>query len=74
MSICAHRSLDGFHLVHAKLLENIMCILGLAKKGSIFKLLDLKTNEEPQLSHHRHLKPIGHDLAKLIIKRLISRT
>jgi hypothetical protein len=33
VSICAHESLDEFCLVHAKLLENIMCILGLAKKG-----------------------------------------
>jgi hypothetical protein len=32
MSICAHGSLDGFQLLHAKLLENIMSILGLAKK------------------------------------------
>jgi hypothetical protein len=50
-----------------------MCILDLAKKGPIFKLLDLKSKKE-QLSHHRDLKPIGHDLAKLITKRLISRT
>jgi hypothetical protein len=73
MSIYDHGSLDEFYLVHAKLLENTMCILGLANKGHIFKLLDLKSNKELQLSHHRHLKPIGHDLTKLIIKRLISR-
>jgi hypothetical protein len=74
ISICAHESLDGFCLVHGKLFENIMYILCLAKKGRIFKLLDLKSKKELQLSHHRHFKPVGHDIAKLIIKRLISRT
>jgi hypothetical protein len=48
MSICAHGSLDGFYLVHAKLLTNIMSILSLATKGHIFKLLDLKSKKELQ--------------------------
>jgi hypothetical protein len=43
MSIGAHRSLDEFLLVHAKLFEYVMCILGLANEGLIFKLLDLKS-------------------------------
>jgi hypothetical protein len=42
MSICAQGSLDEFCLVHGKLLEDIMCILGLADEGPIFMLLDLK--------------------------------
>jgi hypothetical protein len=74
MSICDYGSFDGFCLVHAKLLENIMCIIGLANKGLIFEFLDLKSKKELQLSHHRHLKPIDHDLTKLITKRLISIT
>jgi hypothetical protein len=74
MSICVLWSLDGFCLVHAKLFENITIILGLAKKGPIFKLLDLKSKKELQLPDHLHLKPISHDLAKLITKRLVSRT
>jgi hypothetical protein len=52
MFVCAHGSLDGFGLVHAKLLKNIMSILGLAEKGHIFKLLDLKSKKELQLPHH----------------------
>jgi hypothetical protein len=52
MSIGAHVSLDGFSLVHAKLLENITSILGLAKKGPIFKLLDLKSKKKLQLPHY----------------------
>jgi hypothetical protein len=52
MSICAHESFDGFCFVHVKLLENIMSILSLAKKGLIFKLLDLKFKKEVQLFHH----------------------
>jgi hypothetical protein len=74
MFICAHRILDGLCLIYAKLLENIICILGLAKKGPIFKLLNLKSKKEFQLPHHRHLKPIDHELTKLITKRLVSRT
>jgi hypothetical protein len=73
MSTCAHGSLDGFLLVHAKLLQNIMSILHLAKKGPIFKLLDLKSKKELQLPNHWHLKPISHDLAKLVTKKLVSR-
>jgi hypothetical protein len=52
MSICAYGSLDEFWLLHAKLLENITNTLGLAKKGLIFNLLDLKSKKELQLSHH----------------------
>jgi hypothetical protein len=43
MSIGAHGSLDGLRLVHAKLLECVMCIFGLSNEGLIFKLLDLKS-------------------------------
>jgi hypothetical protein len=34
----------------------------------------LKTKKVFEFSHHRHLKPIGHDLAKLITKGFISKT
>jgi hypothetical protein len=74
MSICAHGSLDGFCLVHTKLLDDVMCILGLANEAPIFRLLHLKSKKESKVPHHRHLEPIGHDLTKLITKRLISRT
>jgi hypothetical protein len=48
-----------------------MCILGLTYERAIFQLLDLKTKKEVELSHHRYLKPIGHDLAKFIKKDLL---
>jgi hypothetical protein len=35
---------------------------------------DLKTKEELQFTHHRHLKPLGHDPTKLFTKLIISRT
>jgi hypothetical protein len=73
ISISAHGSFDRFYLVHAKLLENVMCILGLANKCPTIKLLDLKSKKELQLPYHRHLKHIDHDFTKLITKRMISR-
>jgi hypothetical protein len=50
-----------------------MSVLDLAYECAIFQLLDLKTKKEVELSHHKHLKPIDHDLVKLITKELISR-
>jgi hypothetical protein len=73
MTVCANGSLDGLGLVHAKLLESVMSILGLAYKRVIFQMLDLKIKKVFEFSHHRHLKHIDHDLAKLIIKKFISR-
>jgi hypothetical protein len=46
----------------------------LAYERAIFQLLDLKTKKEFEFSHHRYFKPIGHDLAKFITKRFVSRT
>jgi hypothetical protein len=51
-----------------------MSVLDLAYEHAIFQLIDLKIKKEVELSHHRHLKPSSHDLTKLIIKGLISRT
>jgi hypothetical protein len=36
-------------------------------------LLDLKTKEELQFTHHRHLESLGHDPTKLFTKFIISR-
>jgi hypothetical protein len=74
MSISAHESLDGLCLVHAKLLKYIMCVLYLANESPFLDLLDLKSKKECENPHHRHFKPIGHDLSKLIIKGFVSRT
>jgi hypothetical protein len=73
-SISAHGSLDGLCLVHAKLLEYIICVLYLANESLFLNLLDLKSKKEYENLHHGYLKPIDHDLVKLITKRFISRT
>jgi hypothetical protein len=68
MTICSHGSLDWLCIVHAKLFEYITCVLYLGNESPFFGLLDLKSKEECENSHHGYLKPIGHDLAKLITK------
>src|SRR6185312_17541820 len=74
MSIHGHRCLDWFSIGHVKLLEHITCILGLTYESSFLQLLDLKTKEELQFTHHGHLKSLGHDPTKLFTKLFISRT
>jgi hypothetical protein len=34
----------------------------------------LKTKEELQFTHHRHLKSLGHDPTKLLTKIMVSST
>jgi hypothetical protein len=34
ISICSHGSLDGFGILHSKLLENILNVLSLADEGA----------------------------------------
>jgi hypothetical protein len=51
-----------------------MSVLCLAYERVIFQLFDLKTKKVFEFSHHTHLKPIDHDLGKLITKGFISRT
>jgi hypothetical protein len=65
---------DGLGIVHIKLLEHIICVLGLTYECAILELLDLETEKELQLAHHRHLESFGHDPTKLINPNLISRT
>jgi hypothetical protein len=74
MNISSHGSLDGLCIIHIKLLQYVTSIHRLANEGSIFDLLDLKFKKEFENSHHRHFNPIGHDFAKLITKRFVSRT
>jgi hypothetical protein len=74
MTVGTLGSLDGLCIIHTKLLEYIMSIHCLAYKYPIFDLFDLKSMKECKLSHNGHLKPICHDLAKLITKRFIIRT
>jgi hypothetical protein len=51
-----------------------MGVLGLAYKCPFLQLLDLKTKEEFQLTHHGHLKSLSHDPTKLFTKRIIRTT
>jgi hypothetical protein len=74
MSIQCHGNLDGLGIGHVKPLEHILYILGLTQESPFLHLLDLKTKEELQFTHHGHIKPLGHDPTKLFTKFIISRT
>jgi hypothetical protein len=52
MSICSHGCLDGFSILHPKLLEYVLNVLSLTDEGALLKLLDLKSKEVLQLPHH----------------------
>jgi hypothetical protein len=45
MPICSHGSLDGFGILHSKLLENILNVLCLSNEGAFLELLDLESKE-----------------------------
>jgi hypothetical protein len=60
MPICSHGSLDGFGILHSKLLEYIWNVLSLVDQGALLELLDLKSKEILQLPHHRHLEFLYH--------------
>jgi hypothetical protein len=45
MPICSHGSLDGFGIIHSKLLEYILKVLSLADEGALLELLDLESKE-----------------------------
>ena len=51
-----------------------MGVLGLANESLFLYLLDLKSKEELQLTHHGHLKSLSHDPTKLITIHMISTT
>jgi hypothetical protein len=54
MPICSHGCLDGFGILHSKLLENILNILCMENEGALLELLDLESEEIFQLPHHGH--------------------
>jgi hypothetical protein len=72
MSIGWHGCLDGLGLLHVKLLQHVIGVLGLTYERAILELLDLKSMEELQLTHHGHLKPICHNPTKFLTKSHIS--
>jgi hypothetical protein len=73
MLICSHRSLDGLHNRHSKLLEYVLSVVCLADEDALFKLLDLESKEILQLPHYRHLKFLYHNSTELFTICLVSR-
>jgi hypothetical protein len=65
MPISSHGCLDGFAILHFKLLKYVLNVLCLAHEGAILELLDLKPKEILQLPHHSHLEFPYHDPIKL---------
>src|SRR6266540_861337 len=74
VSSCSHWGLDGLGTFHVKLLEHVGDVLGLTQEGSFLELLDLKTEEVLELTHHRHLEPLSHNPTKIFTKSLVSTT
>jgi hypothetical protein len=74
ISISPYGSLDGLHLVHAKLLEYVTCILCLTNESPLFDLLDLKSKKKYEYFHHGYFKHICHNFAKLFTKGFVSRS
>ena len=73
MPISSHGCLDGFGILHSKLVKDVLNVLGLADECALLELLDLKSKEILQLPHHRHLEFLNHDPTKLFTSRFISR-
>jgi hypothetical protein len=68
MPICSHGSLDGFGILHSKLLEYILNVLCLADECALLELLDLESKEILQLPQHRHLEFMYHNPTKLFTR------
>jgi hypothetical protein len=68
MPICSHGSLDGFGILHSKLLEYILNVLCLADECALLELLDLESKEILQLPQHRHLEFMYHNHTKLFTR------
>jgi hypothetical protein len=66
MPISSHGCLDGFAILHSKLLKYVLNVLCMADEGALLELLDLKSKKILQLPHHRHLEFLNHDPTKLL--------
>jgi hypothetical protein len=73
MPICSHGCLDGFGILHSKLLNFVLNVLSLADEGALLKLLDLKSKEILQLTHHRHLEFLYHYPTKFFTTIFVGR-
>jgi hypothetical protein len=65
MPICSHGCLDGFAILHSKLLKYVLNVLSLADEGALLELLNLESKKLLQLTHHRHLEFLYHYPTKL---------
>src|SRR3954465_15826054 len=63
-----HGSLGTFDLIKLVLLEHVLNVFGLVDEGPLPQLIDFNSKEELQLSHHKHLEAVGHELGKILIK------
>jgi hypothetical protein len=68
MPICSHGCLDGFGILHSKLLEYILNVLCLADESALLELLDLESKKILQLPYHRHLEFLYHNPTKLFTR------
>jgi hypothetical protein len=68
MPICSHGCLDGFGILHYKLIEYVLSVLSLTNEGALLELLDLKSKEILRLPHHRHLEFLYHNPTKLFTR------
>jgi hypothetical protein len=68
MPIGSHECLDGFAIIHSKLLEYILNVFSLADEGALLELLDLKSKEILKLPHHKNLEIMYHDPTKLFTR------
>jgi hypothetical protein len=68
MPIGSHGCLDGFAILHSKLLKYVLNVFSLADEGALLELLDLKSKKILQLPHHRHLEFLNHDPTKLFTR------
>ena len=74
MSIGWHGSFDRLGIHHVELFKHIMGVLGLANECPFLHLLDSKSKEEFQLTHHGHLKSLSYNPTKLITIHMVSTT
>jgi hypothetical protein len=52
----SHGCLDGFAILHSKLLKYVLNVHSLADESALLEFLDLKSKEIPQLLSHPFLR------------------
>ena len=72
MSVGRHWGLEAFAVLHHEFLEAFLEVLLLRDEGAIVLLPNLKSQEELQLTHHRHLILFTHQEGKFFTIFLVS--